>query len=214
VIAQPVFITGTGTDVGKTVVSATLCVGLNARYWKPVQCGPDLDREFVARWIGRERIHPGVYELQAPLSPHQAAPMEDQIVDMNRILAGAKELRGPAIVEGAGGLLVPLNGQHFVADLIRALGARPIVVAATGLGTINHTLLTIEALRARDLEPLGVIFNGDENLKNQDSIERYGYVPVIGRIPRAQEFTRDYFQSAFARLKWPIQEETEYARIH
>lgn len=213
-VHKNIFITGTGTDIGKTVIAAVLCSGFKARYWKPIQCGPDLDREFIARWVGQEKIHPGVYEFQAPLSPHQAAPLEDQRVDMDRILAGASELKSPAIIEGAGGLLVPLNETESIADLIRALGAHPIVVAATGLGTINHTLMTIECLRAREIEPLGVIFNGDENLKNQDTIERRGFVPVIGRIPRAQEFSREFFQQAFADLKWPAIKEDSYAHSH
>lgn len=213
-IHKNIFITATGTNVGKTVAATVLCSGFKARYWKPIQCGPDLDREFVARWIGKDKIHPGVYEFQAPLSPHHAAPLEDSHVDMKRLLKAAHRLNGPCIIEGAGGLLVPLNETDYVVDFIRALDAYPIVVASTALGTINHTLMTLECLRARALEPLGVILNGEENLKNQDTIERHGLVPIIGRIPHTKEFSFEFFQKAFSGFKWPQSKEEPHAHVH
>ena len=110
--------------------------------------------------------------------------------------------------------MVPLNESEYVVDLIRALGAYPIVVASTALGTINHTLMTLECLRARGMEPLGVILNGEENLENQDTIERHGLVPIIGRIPHTKEFSREFFQKAFSGLKWPQSKEESHAHVH
>lgn len=210
-IHKNIFITGTGTDVGKTIVSTVMCKGLNARYWKPIQSGPELDAEFVGRWIGKEKVHPSRYELSRPLSPHQAAALDEVLISTSEIYKASRELTGITIIEGAGGLMVPLNANEFVIDLISGLKAAPLLVASSGLGTINHTLLSLEALRSRDLEPLGVILVGDDNPSNALAIQNYGRTSVLGRVPWTKEFSAEFFRDSFARLNWPRPEVPSYA---
>ncbi len=210
-IHKNIFITGTGTDVGKTVVSTVLCKGLGANYWKPIQSGPELDAEFVARWIGKEKVFPSRYELTRPLSPHQAAALDEIQISSNEIFKSARSLTGTTIIEGAGGLLVPLNSEEFVIDLILGLKAQALLVASTGLGTINHTLMSIETLRSRDIEPMGVILVGDENPSNLSAIQNYGRVKVLGRIPLTKDFSQEFFRESFTRLSWTRPEVENYA---
>ena len=188
-----VFVTGTDTGVGKTVVSAWLALHLQARYWKPVQAGLDgeTDTKAVCRLagLGPERIVPEVYALPEPLSPHEAARRAGQRIEMERFAlprAGA-----PLVVEGAGGLMVPLNEEALVIDLVARLGLPAILVARTGLGTINHTLLSIEALRARALPLAGVVLNGPDVPHNRAAIESYGATRVLGHIPPLNPLDRD-----------------------
>jgi dethiobiotin synthase len=194
---QPVlgscFVTGTGTDVGKTVVAAALADRLQADYWKPVQSGladlPEGDSGTVARLGGlaAERIVPPLYGLQAPLSPDQAAALEGVRIDMaafglpdgNRPSGGNR----PLVVEGAGGVLVPLTHRHMMVHLMARLLLPTVVVANSGLGTINHTLLTLDALRSRNLPIAGVILNGPPQPENARAIERFGATPILGLLP-------------------------------
>jgi dethiobiotin synthetase len=154
---------------------------------------------------------PSRYELSRPLSPHQAAALDEVQISTTEILKSARDLHGTTVIEGAGGLLVPLNANEFIVDLIPLLKAQTILVASSGLGTINHTLLSLEALRARDLEPIGVILVGDDNPSNLAAIQNYGRTRVLGRIPRTQEFSADFFRDSFARLNWPRPEVPSYA---
>ncbi len=185
------FVTGTDTDVGKTVVSAWLMLHLEARfagvhYWKPVQSGvaegPG-DREVVQKLtgFGPGRFHACGYELPEPLSPHEAARRAGVRIEMARIEMPRGD--GPLIVEGAGGVLVPLNEKVLMLDLIVALGLPVVVVARSTLGTINHTLLTLEALRRRRVDVAGVVLNGPHAPHNRAAIEEYGRVHVIGELP-------------------------------
>lgn len=178
-----VFVTGTDTDVGKTMVSAWLVRSWRADYWKPVQSGvgQGADIEVIRQVCPDARLHPSAYLLSQPLSPHDAAEK-----DGLRIRLGAFAL--PAtdrtlVVEGAGGVLVPLNDRHLMVDLMEHLGLPIIVVARSGLGTINHTLLTLEALRHRNLPIAGVILNGPHNPANRAAIEHFGKAEVIGELP-------------------------------
>jgi len=183
-----IFITGTDTGIGKTVVSAWLCLHLHAAYWKPIQSGLDgeTDTQTVARLSGAP-VFPEAYRLPEPLSPHLAATRAGLEIDVETIEApNAPRL----IVEGAGGLLVPLDGRRCMADLIALLGLPVLVVARSGLGTINHTCLTLEALRARKLPTLGVVMVGDPNRENRAAIERYGRVPVLDELPQLPEVHR------------------------
>ena len=178
------FVTGTGTGVGKTVTCAALLARYpQARYWKPVQTGieQDDDTDEVVRLTGCAAVS-GI-RLQKPVSPHLAARwsgVEIRIAELLRFLPDD----GPFIVEGAGGALVPLNDQDLMIDLMSALGMPVLVTAHSGLGTINHTLLTVEALRARSLRVAGVVFVGEANADNRAAIEHYGRVAVIGEMPR------------------------------
>ena len=153
------FVTGTDTGVGKSYVAALLVAGLEAAYWKPVQSGADADADWVRRVAGlpAERVLPETYRLRAPLSPHEAARREGVQIEMSRfVLPKRKRL----IVEGAGGVMVPLDDRHLMVDLMVDLGLPVLVVARSELGTINHTLLTLDQLRRRGCPLLGVVVNG------------------------------------------------------
>lgn len=176
------FITGTDTDVGKTVTSAWLALHLDADYWKPVQSGGEGDAHIVqGLGVAPERCHPSIYTLTEPLSPHEAARRDGVRIDIDTI--HMPETSRPLIVEGAGGVLVPLNETRLMADLMVRLGLPVILVARTQLGTINHTLLSLEALRGRGLEVKGVVLNGEANPANRDAIETYGRVRILGALP-------------------------------
>jgi dethiobiotin synthase len=183
--AMKIFITGTDTDVGKTIISAWLCVHLNACYWKPVQSGLERDSDFVRRILNGDeaRIIPESYRFDAPVSPHLASKMEDRNIEMSEL--SLPEINCDSlIVEGAGGILVPLNDESTVIDLLRQLKLPVIIVARSSLGTINHTCLTIEALKNRKLSVLGVIMNGPRNDNNSKAIEKYGGVPVLDEVEK------------------------------
>ncbi len=175
------FVTGTDTGIGKTVVSAWLALHLGADYWKPVQSGLDgeTDAQAIARLTGEAdvRIHPSAVELTQPLSPHEAARRDGVKIALDDFTA--PETEKPLIVEGAGGLLVPLNETDFMIDLIDRLGLPCVLVARTGLGTINHTMLSLLMLRARALAVACVVMNGPENSANRKAIEDFGGVTVL-----------------------------------
>jgi dethiobiotin synthase len=182
---QGFFVTGTDTDVGKTVVSAWLVGRLGASYWKPVQAGnhPETDSAIVRRLSGAppERILPEGYVLPEPIAPHEAARRAGTSIDMIKLVPPACD--GPLVVEGAGGLLVPLNDKAYVVDLASELHLPIVLVARSTLGTINHTLLSIEAIRRRGLPLAGVVVNGPETPHNRAAIERYGKVEIIAESP-------------------------------
>jgi dethiobiotin synthetase len=184
-VVQGFFVTGTDTDVGKTIVSAWLVGRLGASYWKPVQAGnhPETDSEIVRRLSGAppERILPEGYVLAEPIAPHEAARRVGTSIDMAKLAPPACD--GPLVVEGAGGLLVPLNDKAYVIDLATDLHLPIVLVARSTLGTINHTLLSIEAIRRRGLPLAGVVVNGPETPHNRAAIERHGKVEIIAEIP-------------------------------
>jgi dethiobiotin synthetase len=179
------FITGTDTNVGKTVLAATLCAALGRKYWKPVQTGTveDTDRESVRRYagLGDGQTYPESYRFEPPVSPHFAARMAGTRIQLDAIKR--PEVDEPLIIEGAGGVLVPLNEKDLMLDLMRYLDAGVIVAARTALGTINHTLLSLQVLRAAGLHVNGVVMIGAENAENRKAIEHYGNTRVIGWIP-------------------------------
>jgi len=190
-------VTGTDTDVGKTVFAAALAGALGASYWKPVQAGldPRGDTESVAALSGA-RILPEAYRLTTPCSPHRAAAIDGVTIDPARL--ALPEVDGPLVVEGAGGVLVPLSADLLFADLF-ARWARPVVlVARTALGTINHSLLSIEALRRRGVPLLGIAFIGDEQADSEATIARLGGVTRLGRLPRLDPLDREALAAAFA----------------
>ncbi|WMD21136.1 dethiobiotin synthase [Achromobacter seleniivolatilans] len=181
-----VFVTGTDTGIGKTLVSAILARAWNADYWKPVQTGVSEepgDTETVAQLarLPSERLHLPAYVLQAPLSPWAAATLEDTVVDATSIVPPVTQ--APLIVEGAGGLYVPIDDTHMMIDLIARLDMPVVLAARSGLGTINHTLLSLEALKRRGIPVLGVIMSGPLSAGNKEAIERFGDVRVLAEIP-------------------------------
>ena len=213
-LPKGIIVTGTDTDIGKTVLAAGLAAALRrrhgaARYWKPVQAGlPPLieagtDSETVARLAPGVLIHPEAYRLALPASPHQAAAAEGIVIDPARLIAPAGE--GPLVIEGAGGALVPLvaDPPWLMADLFAWLALPVVVAARTALGTINHTLLTIEALRARGCTIAGVAFIGDAHGENERVIPALAGVPVLGRLPRLDPLTAETLAAAMAGFTLP-----------
>jgi dethiobiotin synthetase/malonyl-CoA O-methyltransferase len=178
------FITGTDTNVGKTVVSAWLAHHLKADYWKPIQtgCEEDSDSQTVEKLAGlrENQIHPEAYRLKAPLSPHAAASLENISISLDRIIM--PKTNNSLIIEGAGGVFVPINKSDLIIDLIYKLQTSVIIVARSSLGTINHTCLTLEALRNRNIPVLGVILNGPLNLLNKAAIGKYGNTKVLAEL--------------------------------
>jgi dethiobiotin synthase len=182
------FVTGTDTDVGKTIVSAVLVAALGAAYWKPIQTGhvggqAQTDRETVMGWtdLAESDAPPEAYLLDPPVSPHLAAREAGIRIDLTSIRRPRTER--PLVIEGAGGAMVPLNEAELMLDLMEHMSAPVVVAARTTLGTINHTLLTVDAIRKRGLALIGVVLVGNENRGNRDAIEHYGKVPIVGWIP-------------------------------
>lgn len=177
-----VFLTGTDTGIGKTITSAWLCNHWGSNYWKPIQSG--LDEQTDSQWIeslSGATIHPETHRLNAPLSPHQSAERDGVKIQLSDFTLPAHE--GNLIVEGAGGVLVPLNWRHTMIDLMQHLGLCALLVARSGLGTINHTCLSLQALKAAQVPVLGVILVGPANPANRDAIEHFGEVPVLAELP-------------------------------
>ncbi|MDR3437243.1 dethiobiotin synthase [Telmatospirillum sp.] len=178
-----VFVTGTDTGIGKTMVSAWLVHSWNADYWKPVQSGvaDGSDADVVRAVAPQTIIHPSAHTLTEPLSPHEAARRDGVTISLTDFHLPATDR--PLVVEGAGGALVPLNDHDMMADLMAHLGLPVVVVARSGLGTINHTLLTLEALQHRGLSVVGVVMSGSPNDANRQAIEHFSGVTVIGQLP-------------------------------
>lgn len=179
-----IVVTGTDTDVGKTVFAAGLAGALGAYYWKPVQAGTEGggDRERVAFLanLPPERVLPEAYRLTTPCSPHRAAALDGISIDINELRPPAKR---PLVIEGAGGALVPVTPDILYADLFASWNLPVVIVCRTSLGTINHSLLTIEALRARSVPLLGVAFVGEPVEDSEATIARIGQVSRLGRLP-------------------------------
>ena len=188
---QGYFITGTDTNVGKTVASAWTILHLNADYWKPTQSGlhPTTDTLTMKQITGLpdDRFHPETYSLSQPLSPHEAARRDGVKIKMDDFKI--PQTPRPLVIEGAGGLMVPLNEDHLVIDLIKQIGFPTILVCRSGLGTINHTLLSLEAMRTRTLPVAGLIICGPKMPHNRQALEEYGGVPIIAEIDHLDEIT-------------------------
>ena len=184
---------GTDTDVGKTVVSALLVQGLGATYWKPVQSGTDGggDTGRVQQLLGLppERVWPEAYRLTAPVSPHWSAERDGVSIDPARLALPAGD--GPLVVETAGGLLVPLRRNWLQIEQIAVWGLPVLLVARSGLGTLNHTLLSLEALHRRSIPVLGLVLNGDPHPDNPRTLEALGGVPVLAELPPLDPLDRE-----------------------
>lgn len=186
------FITGIGTDVGKTIVSAIITEALEADYWKPIQAGDleNSDTHKVQRLISNEKtvFHPNSFALETPMSPHAAAEIDGIQISSAKIKP--PETTNDLVIEGAGGLLVPINNRETLIDLI-APEAKVILVSRHYLGSINHTLLSIEALRSRGLQCFGIIFNGKKNETSQEIILKMTGVPCLGSIEEEPYFDKN-----------------------
>jgi len=187
------FITGIGTDVGKTVVAAILTEALEADYWKPIQAG---DLEFsdtikVHNLISNSKtvFHPEAYQLTEPMSPHAAAKIDEVEIDLDKIKL--PKTKNNLIVEGAGGLMVPLNDKDLIIDLIQKLDLEVVLVSQNYLGSINHTILSFESLKVRKLKVAGIIFNGETNEATEQYILNYTGVPCLGRVKQHQTVNKE-----------------------
>ncbi len=195
-----IVVTGTDTGIGKTVFSAALAGALDAFYWKPVQAGLDeeTDHDTVMRLSGlsAQRMLPEAYRLKTPASPHLAAKIDGVVIDPQKLALPQTDL--PLVVEGAGGLMVPLAENLTYIDVMSRWGAPVVLCARTTLGTINHSLLSIEALRARDISLLGVAFIGDENAESERIICKMGEARHLGRLPHLASLSSETLRAAFA----------------
>jgi dethiobiotin synthetase len=188
-----IFLTGTDTSVGKTVISSWLCCHTSYSYWKPIQSGElELSDSKIVENISKTIIHKESYLFKNPVSPHLASILEKKSIDINTItLPNEKNL----IVEGVGGVLVPLNEKTLLVDFIESLNIPVILVVRSTLGTINHTLLSLEALKKRSIPILGVIMNGPLNKDNIEAIEFYGKIKVIATFPKLEKISDNAIKS-------------------
>lgn len=209
------FITGTDTDVGKTFIAGTLMTGLNAAYWKPIQSGsdPTTDRQWLKQVteLPDERFLPETYLFSQPLSPHAAAAVDGATIETARLRQDFSEHRktlqtthfGPhrprLIVEGAGGLMVPLTENVLVIDMIDQFHLPVLLVCRSTLGTINHTLLSIEQLRARHIPLLGIVMNGPRNESNKQAIEHFGNARVIAQVEPVENVSAESLRNVYER---------------
>ncbi len=194
------FITGTDTGVGKTLTAAMLMLGLDASYWKPIQSGTtyDTDTEWIIKTtdLPNSKFLPETYRLSQPLSPHLSAALDGIQIDLSNI-----KLPTPhpprLLVEGAGGLMVPLNENVFMIDLIEQMAIPVLVVARSSLGTINHTVLTVQELQRRNVDVFGIVMNGEPNEDNRQAIEHFTKVPVLAQIPTLSAVNRNSLFDCF-----------------
>lgn len=199
-MTQGIVVTGTDTGIGKTVFSAGLANLLGANYWKPIQAGleGETDAELVACLgdLSSDRIVPELYHLRTPASPHYSAEIDGIRID-------AESLRPPdrgersLVIEGAGGLMVPLNGRSLYIDIFERWRLPVVLCASTRLGTINHSLLSVEALRRRQIEILGIAFIGERNAETESAICEIGRVRRLGRLPWLSPLTPGTLRAAF-----------------
>lgn len=193
--SQPlqVVVAGIGTEIGKTVASAVLVEALQADYWKPVQSGAleDSDTETVRRLISNSvsRFHPEAYRLREPLSPHAAAQLDGVTIELDKIIL--PETNNALVVELAGGLMVPLTNYNLNIDWVQRSGLPVVLVSRNYLGSINHTLLSVEACRGRSIPILGLIFNGPVVSTTESFILNYTGLPCLGRIGQEAEVTQE-----------------------
>jgi dethiobiotin synthetase len=189
---KPIFISGIGTEIGKTIVSSVIVEKLQADYWKPVQSGEldNSDSMLVERLISNNRtiIHPEAYRLTQPFSPHKSAAIDGICIDLDKIKL--PKTNNQLIIEGAGGLMVPLNDQVLIIDLIKKLDAEVVLVSKNYLGSINHTLLSVELLKSRNIPIKKIIFSGESNANSEDIIQKLSGLD-IGRIPFFNELNKN-----------------------
>ncbi|HCO84123.1 MAG TPA: dethiobiotin synthase [Arenibacter sp.] len=193
------FVTGISTDVGKTITSAVLVEALEADYWKPVQTGDDSDSETISNLISNTKtvLHKSSYSLKAPMSPHAAAALEGVYIDHNKIQEPKTE--NHMVIEGAGGVLVPLNDSDTLLDIIMPT-YHVVVVVKHYLGSINHSLLTIKWLLLKGYD-VAILFNGEPNKASEDIITKITGVPVLGRIGQEATLTKEVVKKYAEQLR-------------
>jgi dethiobiotin synthetase len=199
-------VTGIGTDIGKTVVSAILVEALQAAYWKPVQAGDleNSDSTKIKKWCSESiQILPEAFRLTAPVSPHLAASIDNLNISTDYLKI--PELEGDLIIEGAGGILVPLNNEGLLfIDVVKYWDLPVILVSRHYLGSINHTLLTAEILKNNNIKVEGIVFVGDENKATEEIILKKTGLPLIARIPLVKEINKEFIQKEANRISSKI----------
>ena len=205
---KPIFITGTGTDVGKTLVAAIITEALQADYWKPVQAGfsDGTDSLRIEQLITNDKtiIHPELYKLEMAASPHLAAAAENIQIHIKDILNQLPKTKNRLVIEGAGGLMVPLNKNKFVLHLIKNLNAKVIIVSKNELGSINHSLLTAAVLKEEKINVAGWIFN-EEYLRYENEIVKWSGYPAIASIKHLNEISRQTIKAESEKIKQHLQ---------
>jgi dethiobiotin synthetase len=205
---KSIFITGTGTDVGKTLVAAIVTEALQADYWKPVQAGfsDGTDSLRIEQLItnNQTKIHPELYKLKMAASPHLAAEAEHIEIHIKDIVGQLPKTKNRLVIEGAGGLMVPLNKNKFILNLIKNLKAKVIIVSKNELGSINHSLLTAAVLKKEKIDVAGWIFN-EEYLHYENEIEQWSGYPAIASIKHLNEITRETIKAESEKIKQRLQ---------
>lgn len=206
----PIFITGIGTGVGKTVASAVVTEALQADYWKPIQAGFDdgTDALAVKDLISNAQtiVHPEVYKLALPASPHIAAKQEGLTIDLDNILNHKPQTsNSKLVIEGAGGIMVPVNDNEFIIDVIEQLKAKVILVSRNYLGSINHSLLTANICKQRGIDVLGWIFN-DQYLDYENEIVSWSGYPKIGSIPFTEMLDKAFVKAQADAIRLSLQQ--------
>jgi dethiobiotin synthetase len=206
-MVQTIFITGIGTGIGKTVVSAIIAEALQADYWKPIQAGYDdgTDSEWMTSILsnGRSKVYPEVYRLKLPASPHLAAKDEGRIISSEKIFSAYAQHLVPGrrlIIEGAGGLMVPLNEHEMIIDLIRKLNAKVILVSRNYLGSINHSLLTANLCRQKGIRVMGWVFN-DQFMDYEDDIVQWTGYPKLASIGKLGDIDPSVISAEAGKIK-------------
>ena len=190
---KTIFVAGISTDVGKTVVCAILTTLLQGDYWKPIQCG-QWDTDIMSTLVDTKKhcIFPSSYSLKAPFSPHHAARLEGVSIDVGSITP--PHTKHPLVIEGCGGIFVPLTTKILSLDLFSSWECKWVVVSKHHLGCINHTLLTIDALKRKNVNILGLIFNGEENHDSESVILEQSQLPILGRLLPEREINSQTIQ--------------------
>ena len=192
------FVTGIGTEIGKTVVSAILVEKLKADYWKPIQSGDldnsDSDKVRALISNSHSKFHSETYRFSQPYSPHYSAKLDHKEINLSKI--NLPETENSLIIEGAGGILVPLNDQDLMIDLIKKLNVEVILVSKNYLGSINHTLLTVEALKSRGIAIKGIIFNGPKTPSSEEIIANFTQLTILGNVPELEVLNQQQIKNA------------------
>jgi dethiobiotin synthetase len=203
-MARRIFVTGIGTEIGKTFISAVVCEALLADYWKPLQSGElnDLDSLWVRDFISNDvtQFHTERYLLSEPMSPHAAARIDDIKISLEDFKV--PETSNTLVIEGAGGLMVPLNDDgDMIVDLIPKVADEVILVSMNYLGSINHTLMSVELLKQRGIPIKGIVFNGDPNQETEDVILNYTGLKCLGKIPMADSDIKEFIKEQAEKIK-------------
>lgn len=203
-MSKRIFVTGIGTEIGKTFVSAVICEALLADYWKPIQAGEldDLDSLWVRDFISNDvsEFHTERFLLSEPMSPHAAARLDGIKISLDDFKPPKTD--NALVIEGAGGLMVPLNDEgDMMIDLIPRLADTVILVSMNYLGSINHTLMSTELLKQRNIPVMGIVFNGDPNLETENAILDYTGLKCLGKIPMADSNIKEFVKEQAKKLK-------------